>query len=222
MINTLYVYEHCPYCIKARMIFGLKNVPLEVKYIQNDDVDTPTKLIGKKMVPILVKADTTTMGESLDIVHYIDNELGHAPLLDSTLMNPELPLWLEQAKNTIYSLAMPRWSAAEPPLPEFETVGGLTYFTQKKEAYLGKSFERTMAESLTYITDMNERLALLEPLIHSAESVNEQLSLDDLHLFAALHSLSIVSGLTYPPLVEAYRQHMATKSGVPLLSDRAL
>ncbi|MDN5160564.1 glutaredoxin, partial [Escherichia coli] len=22
----LYIYDHCPYCLKARMIFGLKNI----------------------------------------------------------------------------------------------------------------------------------------------------------------------------------------------------
>ncbi|VTP68106.1 Glutaredoxin-2 [Leclercia adecarboxylata] len=26
----LYVYEHCPFCIRARMIFGLKKVPFEL------------------------------------------------------------------------------------------------------------------------------------------------------------------------------------------------
>lgn len=24
----LYVYDHCPFCTKARMIFGLKSLPL--------------------------------------------------------------------------------------------------------------------------------------------------------------------------------------------------
>ncbi|HCS3144438.1 TPA: glutaredoxin, partial [Shigella flexneri] len=24
----LYIYDHCPYCLKARMIFGLKNIPV--------------------------------------------------------------------------------------------------------------------------------------------------------------------------------------------------
>ena len=23
----LYVYDHCPFCVRARMIFGLKNLP---------------------------------------------------------------------------------------------------------------------------------------------------------------------------------------------------
>ena len=33
----LYIYEHCPYCVKARMIFGLKSVPIELEYLLNNE-----------------------------------------------------------------------------------------------------------------------------------------------------------------------------------------
>ncbi len=33
----LYIYDHCPFCVKARMIFGLKNIPVELNVLQNDD-----------------------------------------------------------------------------------------------------------------------------------------------------------------------------------------
>lgn len=26
----LYVYDHCPFCVRACMIFGLKNLPVEL------------------------------------------------------------------------------------------------------------------------------------------------------------------------------------------------
>lgn len=51
----LYIYDHCPFCVKARMIFGLKNIPVELNVLQNDDEATPTRMIGQKMVPILQK-----------------------------------------------------------------------------------------------------------------------------------------------------------------------
>ncbi|SUG28943.1 glutaredoxin [Salmonella enterica subsp. arizonae] len=38
----LYIYDHCPFCVKARMIFGLKNIPVELNVLQNDDEATPT------------------------------------------------------------------------------------------------------------------------------------------------------------------------------------
>ena len=33
----LYIYDHCPFCLKARMIFGLKNLPVELVTLLNDD-----------------------------------------------------------------------------------------------------------------------------------------------------------------------------------------
>ena len=33
----LYIYDHCPFCVKARMIFGLKNKPVELVVMLNDD-----------------------------------------------------------------------------------------------------------------------------------------------------------------------------------------
>ncbi|MDI8954431.1 glutaredoxin, partial [Salmonella enterica subsp. enterica serovar Anatum] len=32
------------------MIFGLKNIPVELNVLQNDDEATPTRMIGQKMV----------------------------------------------------------------------------------------------------------------------------------------------------------------------------
>lgn len=35
------------------MILGFKGIPHNLMYLANDDVDTPTAMVGKKMVPIL-------------------------------------------------------------------------------------------------------------------------------------------------------------------------
>ena len=51
----LYIYDHCPFCVKARMIFGLKNLPVELIVMLNDDEETPKRLIGQKIAPILQK-----------------------------------------------------------------------------------------------------------------------------------------------------------------------
>ena len=53
----LYIYDHCPFCVRARMIFGLKNLPVQLRVLANDDDATPIGLVGQKMVPILVKDD---------------------------------------------------------------------------------------------------------------------------------------------------------------------
>jgi glutaredoxin 2 len=60
----LYIYDHCPYCVKARMIFGFKNVKVELVTLLNDDEALPIKMIGQKMVPILATENGDYMAET--------------------------------------------------------------------------------------------------------------------------------------------------------------
>ncbi len=215
----LYIYDHCPYCTKARSIFGLKQLPVELVTLSNDDETTPTRLIGKKMVPILQMEDGTCMPESMDIVRFIDAQ--GTPVLTGTGNNATLAHWLEEATSFTNPLSMPRWISvsaeglAGPFLAEFKTDLARRYFVKKKEAYLG-SFSAHQANSPALIAAANAHLEKLAPLIRSPKAVHEELSEDDLHLFARLRSLSIVKGLHYPPQVEAYRQAMSLRMAVPL------
>lgn len=36
------VYDLCPFCTRARMIFGLKKIPHRLIFMSYDDVETPT------------------------------------------------------------------------------------------------------------------------------------------------------------------------------------
>jgi hypothetical protein len=53
-LPIVYVYDHCPFCVRVRLALGIKNVKHNVHFLQNDDISTPTKLIGKKIAPIFV------------------------------------------------------------------------------------------------------------------------------------------------------------------------
>jgi glutaredoxin 2 len=75
------------------MIFGLKNIPVELNVLLNDDEATPTRMIGQKMAPILQKDDSRYLPESMDIVHYVD-KLDGKPLLTGK-QNPALDAWLK-------------------------------------------------------------------------------------------------------------------------------
>lgn len=92
----LYVYDHCPFCAKARMIFGLKSLPLELTFVLEDDVETLTKLVGKKTLPILEKEDGSHLFESMDIVHYLDQHYGEA-LLGAPADNSAIKAWHDGA-----------------------------------------------------------------------------------------------------------------------------
>jgi hypothetical protein len=48
----LYVYDHCPFCVRVRMAFGLKGIKHELVFLANDDKELPISLVGKKVSPI--------------------------------------------------------------------------------------------------------------------------------------------------------------------------
>ena len=72
----LHIYEHCPFYVRARMIFGIKKIPFELRVMSEADAETPTSMVGKKIAPILEKDDGTFMAGSRDIVHYVDGQYG--------------------------------------------------------------------------------------------------------------------------------------------------
>jgi glutaredoxin 2 len=210
----LFIYDHCPFCVKARMIFGLKNLPVRLVTLLNDDEATPVSMIGKKMAPILQKEDGSYLPESMDIVHYVDN-LDGKPLLTGKT-NPAIADWLQQVGSYSINLLLPRFANAD--FEEFATDSARLYFTDKKQASIG-NFDEHLSDSADLITQLETDLQVLSTLIASPEAVNGALSEDDIHLFPLLRSLSIVAGLTLPENVEAYRNRMAQRSDIPLLFD---
>jgi glutaredoxin 2 len=218
----LYVYDHCPYCVKARMIFGYKAVPFKLVTLPNDDEETPVRMIGKKMVPILEKDDGACMPESLDIIAYVDQRDG-APIVGESFgdASRRLAALLERAGDFVYPLAMPRWVQA--PLPEFATPEARSYFIRKKEKMIGE-FGACLSRSDALIAQANRWLEEMDGLIKGAEAVHGigGVTYDDFHLFAALRSLSVVKGVEYPANTDAYRRAVSARTGVPLHDGIAL
>ncbi len=213
----LYIYDHCPFCVKARMIFGLKNIPVNINILLNDDEQTPTRMVGKKIVPILQKDDSRYMTESMDIVHYVDNIDGK-PLLTGA-RSPQLEEWLRKVNGYINHLLLPR--IAKAPFDEFATPEARAYFTRKKEATIG-SFADHLAHSSGLIKNISSDLRALDKLIEQPNAVNGELSDDDIHLFPLLRSLTLVAGVDYPSRVADYRDNMAKQTQITLLTSRAL
>lgn len=212
----LYIYEHCPFCVKARMIFGLKNLPVELVVMLNDDEATPTRLIGQKMAPILMKEDGSCMPESLDIVHYIDR-IDREPLLTGKT-NPAITDWLRHINSYVNKLLIPR--VAEAPFAEFATPEAREYFKNKKQGTYG-DFSELREHSAGWIKNVNDDLRKLDKLIVKPNAVSGELSLDDIHLFPLLRSLSLVAGIEYPSRVADYRDNMAKQTQINLLSSVA-
>lgn len=210
----LYVYEHCPYCVRARMIFGVKNIDFELGIIMEADIETPTKMIGKKMVPILQKDDGSYMGESLDIVHYVDHL--DKPILTADADN-KISQWEQEYGSVIFKLAVPRFTKAD--FKELETAEAREYFRAREEKAFG-DLEALINMSDDFIQQLEPGLDVLAPLVR--ERARSDFEISDITLWPILYSLSIVKGVNFPQDVKDYMERVSGISNVPLLFDKAI
>lgn len=215
----LYVYDHCPFCTRARMAAALRGVATELVYLPNDDEDTPIRLIGAKQLPILQKEDGSHMGESLDIVRYFYRQDSSA--LDEAV-RPEIQAWVDAFGDWGNRLIMPR--DVQLDLPEFAAESSVAYFKGKKEAFLEASFEQLLQETPRYLAKAREALHALNGLIApNAGYVNgTHLSMEDILVFPLLRNLSMVKGAAYPDNVAHYVRAMSQAATIPLFFDRAV
>ena len=212
----LFIYDHCPYCVKARMIFGLKNIPIQLVTLLNDDEKTPIEMIGKKIVPVLETNPGKFMPESMNIVQFIDNKL--SPKIVSDQEDPFLLEILSEARSPYHSLVMPRWVQSE--MEEFKTDSAKKYFQNKKEQMIGP-FETALENTEQFKREIIEVLLKIENKM-SKESkwyIENQVSFNDFHLFAFLRGLTIIKDLHFPPILENYMKYCAEKTQIPLSTD---
>lgn len=208
----LYIYDHCPFSARARMIFGLRDVPVEIQTMLFDDAETPTRLVGEKTVPILEFDDGGTMSDTQEIVRGIDSEAEGVKVMDGP-QNPEIERWVKAANDTIFKLFAPR--AVEAPLGELATPDAAALFRARMTDMAG-DLDELRERTAPLLNELDQWLNELEPLIQSPEAVNQVISLDDITLYPTLRHLSIVEGVKYPEKVDAYRRSMAQLSRVPL------
>ncbi len=211
----LYIYDHCPFCVRARIATGLFGTDVEEAVLANDDEATPIGLIGAKQVLILQKEDGTFMGESLDIVRHFDRV---DRLKDE--VRPEIRAWLDKVGGYNDKLVQPR--VIKIGLPEFATPEAVKYFTDKKEKSIG-SFSANLNKTAQYLERINADLQELENLMDSAsDGINGGIGMEDILVFPVLRNLTVVRGIEWPQKVMGYLMMMSEKSGVPLYFDRAL
>lgn len=214
----LYIYDHCPFCVRARMIFGLRGLPLETENLMNDDEATPIGMIGAKQVPILQKEDGSFMGESLDIVRYVDEQAGQGRLKED--IRPELQAWLDKVGEYNNKLVQPR--TVKIGLPEFATPEAVKYFVDKKEENIG-NFDTNLNKTAQYLERINTDLLALDGLIsNEGVGVNGEAAMEDILLFPILRNLTVTRGIEWPQNVMDYLMRMSEAGGVDLYFDRAL
>ena len=213
----LYIYDHCPFCVRARLIFGIQQIPVELITLANDDEATPIRLIGAKQVPILQKLDGSYMGESLDIVRHI-NAQAKRPI--SETIRPSIQAWADKVGEYYNQLLFPR--SIQLGLPEFATPAAVVYFILKKEASIGTGIAQMLDKTPELLAQIHSDLQTLASQIHSDTLNGSDLSMEDILIFPMLRNLTMVRGIQFPAVVQDYIANMAQRSQINTYFDRAL
>ncbi|MBE3639345.1 glutaredoxin 2 [Mangrovicoccus sp. HB182678] len=212
----LYQYDHCPFCVRADMVAGWRQVPHEKVYLLNDDEQAHFDLIGAKMVPILQYDDGRAIGESLDIVAALDAIETGAPHLDPWDEVAPQSAALSSASRAVSCLLFPR--NLRLGLPEFATPGAIAYFTERKEAIIGISFAQAMEETAAHKADVEAMLAGMPELAPPGD----RLRMGDVLVYPVLRNLTMVKDLAFPAWMRAYLDRVTAICGTHLYDDRAI
>jgi glutaredoxin 2 len=203
----LYMFEHCSLCFRVRMTAALKRLHLQETVVLDDDSDTMTGLVGKRVIPILVKDDGQPMLESMDMVAYVE-AIGE-PVLTGPQRH-EVAAWADQVVARTAPLTMPRYPLLG--LAEFATVAALDHYTVRKRKAYG-DFVELRAHTRDQLAALMPDLEELDRLIESPTAINGQLSLDDIRVLPLLRSAAVVKGLRFPPKVRDYFESMMSRIG---------
>ncbi len=198
---TLFHYEHCPFCVRVRMAFGLLGVPYESVVLDYDDKETPEKMTGKKMLPIM-KTQNSFMNESLDIIKLVDKT--NRLKVDEVIAAPEfkeLESYISYLSNLVHSLAMPYWIWT----PEFNE-SSRKYFQDQKEKKRGP-FKDLVKNRNEFISKLDAEWMKLEAELMPFYK-SEKLSLNDVLLASHLWGLYVVPEFQFPEKIHQYLQNI--------------
>lgn len=203
----LYMFEHCSLCFRVRMTAALKGLHLQETVVLDDDSDTMIGLVGKRVIPILVKDCGQPMLESMDMVSYVDG------IGDRILTGPErgeVVAWADKVVSKTAPLTMPRYPLLG--LPEFGTIAALDHYNLRKRKALG-DFVELRANTRHQINELMPDLEELDQLIESPTAINGTLSLDDIRVLPLLRAAAVAKDLRFPRKVQAYFEAMMDRIG---------
>ena len=207
----MYIYEHCPFCARVRYVARMLDIQLEEIIVDYSDNTTINRLIGKKVVPNLIKEDGTPMTESGDIIHYfIELKKSKTP---QTPQNNTLE-WQTRAFPLLQYIGYPRWSQLK--LGEFLIEESRQLWKEKKQtATLNFSNLLEQTESIVKQVDIivKEATSLLD-----LQSGASQLPIIDQAIyFSILRGLYSEPSIYWPTELHTWLIDQSQALNVPLL-----
>eukprot|EP01130_Rhizamoeba_saxonica_P001531 TRINITY_DN11378_c0_g1_i1.p1 TRINITY_DN11378_c0_g1~~TRINITY_DN11378_c0_g1_i1.p1 ORF type:complete len:221 (-),score=48.58 TRINITY_DN11378_c0_g1_i1:89-751(-) len=208
----LYVFDSCPFSMRARFALGLFDIEFDKVVMAFNDAKTPEDLVGKKTAPILQIGDLT-MCESMDIVHYIDENLNNGDNVFADDVDPTIEEWNKNIWEIVNNLVVPRVPLLQ--LPELPDQSAIDYYNERHSKWEDR--EGLIANTPSFIEDLQPYLEQASNFIKSPDSINgEKITINDMHVFGRLASLTFVEDIQFPANVELYLHTLAEKAGVEL------
>uniref|UniRef100_A0A6T6GUA9 GST N-terminal domain-containing protein n=1 Tax=Craspedostauros australis TaxID=1486917 RepID=A0A6T6GUA9_9STRA len=241
-LPTLYVYDHCPFCVRVRFALGMKNIKHNLYFLANDDIPTPTALVGKKISPIFqFPEDNMVMPESMDIVNFVDGDerFGPTGVIAPASGRTDLKDWQKSVQSLLRTLQRPRY-VATGLLPEFQQLDGRHAFIKNHQLppydkAEWKTGDMTMEEKLKIYAEAmdSDPAPLLEELNAKLIQLDDKvaceyyctvggLSMDDVDLWARLRSITIVDGVEWPTKLRNYMNNLSELADIPLYDEMAM
>ncbi|MFY0692954.1 MAG: glutaredoxin 2 [Paracoccaceae bacterium] len=203
----LLMFEHCSLCFRVRMVAALKGIHLVEQVVEDDDSESMTALVGRRVIPILVLDDGQPMLESWDMVRYLD-DIGGPVLVGPE--RPEIAAIADRMLGVSPFLTMPRYPLM--PLPEFRTVAARDHFLVRKRAAY-PDMELLRSKTREYLSQLDPILEELAQRVADPNAINGTLSRDDVRILPLLRSVAVVEGLEFPAPVETYFKTMMRRIG---------
>jgi glutaredoxin 2 len=178
------------------MALGFLDYSYDSNVLAYDDENTPIKLCGVKMLPIL-EWEGSRMNESLDIIAKIDKN-NQLPINMENIKQHINPL-LDQIGKPVHNLAMPYWIWT----PEFNE-SARHYFVNKKSAKRGP-FNLLVQNQNSYFSELVPILKNIEEQLNPFYN-NTDFTLNDILIAAHLWGMYIVPEFQFSPKLHNYLQ----------------
>ncbi|GAB5361323.1 hypothetical protein AAMO2058_000703600 [Amorphochlora amoebiformis] len=233
VLPKVYVYDHCPFCVRVRMIYGLKGIRHDLIWLQNDDKQTPMSMHPqqKKVLPIVDDGGRILI-ESLDIVKAVDEDPRYgSPILRPATGRKDIDEWVKSTKALMAGLSRPRYVMTY--LPEFAFQSAKDAFIlnhpidkskfSKGDPGIFEEYREALMRSDEMISAVNEKIREVEDMIYSPDHVSPGgLSYDDITFFARFRGFTLIKGVQFGPKLVQYLENMSAKTEVPLLNTIAI
>ncbi len=201
----LFVFETCPFCVRARIMAGLKGLSPELIYVAPGQA--PADLEGRVdrlTVPILVDGETLIQ-DSTEIIRHFD--LVGTPLLQSYGTGPELEEWRQTISSALNALCYPRMPRLN--VPELASSEALAFFESAMPERIGMAFADALARTPQLAVEVEAALPRVVQFLASGD-----ISFDTLAALAELRSLTMVAELDFPEQVSTPFYELMSCAGI--------